>query len=214
VKYINETWSVSANLTRSAMLDADQNEAYQWALSKMAKYPEQQQAFLLPMFTWIAWQASEGKDENLDQVRHVTLRADFNYLLAKSMLLALEKNTDESLRFFKAARYAQSGLGLGNDALLQRPIPASYQYALSGYLMYKKTGIEAYRDETLYFVHAYQSVFPQYAWLYSMEALLTRDQKTKNTAVCRAKFLDPNSYFLKLAEKDVKKTLKCPEKIW
>ncbi len=213
-KYKDEIWSASAKLIRSALENSGQKETYTYTVSKLSAYPEARRSFLLPIFTWIAWQATEGKDEDLEQVRQATTSWDFDNILAKSLLLALEGKTDESLRFFKAARYEQSALGLGNTKMLQRPIPASYQYALSGYLMYKKTGVTAYRDETLHFVQAYQSVFPQFAWLYSMEALLEPNDKNKKSAACRAKFLDPQSYFLKLTGFKDDKLLNCPKRRW
>ena len=212
--YVDEKWGASALLIRSALENNGLKEAYAHVVSKVHDDANDRHKFMLPLFAWVAWQATEGKDESLDQIRQASLRWSFDDILAKSMVLALEKQTDESLKFFRAARFEQSGLGGGDTKLVQRAIPASYQYALAGYLMYKKTGVEAYREDTLRFVRSYQSVFPQFSWLYSMEALLEHDRKKQLAAACRARFLDPRSYFLKLAGLESAKVSVCPAHPW
>jgi hypothetical protein len=42
-------------------------------------------------------------------------------------------------------------------------------------------------------------VFPFYGWLYAMQALLDRDDSRRAAAACRARHLDPGSYFVDLA---------------
>jgi hypothetical protein len=66
--------------------------------------------------------------------------------------------------------------------------------------MYRKTGHDPYRKETLRFVKAQQSVFPYYGWQYGMEALLETNEPTRHTAACKAQYLDAASYFLSQAK--------------
>lgn len=211
-KLVDERWGSSARLHRAALENLHLKEAYDYALSKATWDANGRNDFALPVFTWVAAQVTNGKDRHLDQVRKATMRWDFDNILAKSMLLALEGQTKESLSFFRAARIRQAQLGLGDDRLVQRAVPASYHYALGGYLMYRKTGELAYRDETLRFVRAYQHVFPQFAWLYGMESALEPDPKRKQAAACRARALDAKSYFLSLAGSELASGRSCAAK--
>jgi hypothetical protein len=47
-----------------------------------------------------------------------------------------------------------------------------------------------------------------------MEALLEHDRKKQLAAACRARFLDPRSYFLKLAGLESAKVSVCPAHPW
>lgn len=191
---VDQRWAASARLVRSAMEETGFAEAHReatLALTRMADNPSS--SFMQPFYAWVAWQATNGKDEALDEVRRATTRWSFDETLAKSLVLALEGQTAESMRFFVAARYKLA-------ATSERLFPGPYSYALAGFLMHRKTGEDAYRQETLRFVRAQQKVFPFYGWLYGMEALLDKDAKQRKTAACRAQFLDPHSYFLRLAQ--------------
>src|SRR5882762_7014611 len=61
--------------------------------------------------------------------------------------------------------------------------------------MHRTTGNEAYREEALEFVRAYQKVFPYWPWTYSLDALLEKDAATRSLAACRARYLDPGVRF-------------------
>jgi hypothetical protein len=192
--YVDQRWAASARLVRSAMEGTGFAEAHREATSALTRMGDNpSSSFMRPLYAWVDWQATDGKDEVLDEVRRATTRWSFDEMLAKSLVLALEGQTAESMRFLTAARYQ---LATMSDRLL----PGPYSYALAGFLMHRKTGQEAYRQETLRFVRAQQKVFPFYGWLYGMEALLDNDAKQRKTAACRAQFLDPHSYFLHLAQ--------------
>lgn len=212
--YVPPQFGSSARLHRAVLENGRFKEAYDEVVAKAEWGGGDRSNFMLPLFTWVAWQATEGKDRHLVQVRQATTGWDFDNILAKSMLLALEGQLKASMHFFRAARYAQAQLGLGDDRLIQRAIPPSYDYALAGYLMYKKTGQQDYRDETLRFVRAYQRIRPQSAWLYGMQAMLDPDKKQQKLAACRARALDTKSYFLSLAGADLASGLACPAKLW
>jgi hypothetical protein len=192
--YFDARWAASARLVRSALEGSGYLQAHQQAsaaLTSMSDTPSS--SFMQPLYAWVAWQATEGKDEALDEVRRATTRWNFDEMLSKSMVLALDGDVNESLRFFRAARYQIA-------AESERLLPAPYSYALAGFLMHRKTGQDAYRQETLQFVRAQQKVFPFYGWLYAMEALLDNDGVRRKAAACRAQVLDPNSYFLGQAQ--------------
>jgi hypothetical protein len=192
--YVGPRWAASARLVRSAMEGNGYAEAHREATSALMRDGNNpSSSFMLPLYAWVAWQATDGKDEALDEVRRATTRWSFDEMLAKSLVLALEGKTAESMRFYTAARYQLA-------ATSDRMLPGPYSYALAGFLMHRKTGQDEYRRETLRFVRAQQKVFPFYGWLYGMEALMNNDASQRKTAACRAQFLDPNSYFLRLAQ--------------
>ena len=211
--YVSRQWAASALLIRSALEDAGQSEAFSYAASALVnRSGNDSDLFVLPTYTWVAQQATDGKDDALADVRAATLRSSFERILAKSMLLALEGQTAESINYFTAARYGLSALGQGE--MVNRAIPAPYQFALGGYLMFRKTRNTAYREQALRFVQAYQKVHPFLGWLYSMEALLDERPKERFTAACRAQFLDPQSYFLKLANVGGLTQQACVKSLW
>lgn len=192
-RYASPFASASAGLFRSALLDTGFGNAQRdatRALETSGNRPSY--SFMQPLYAWAAWEASAGKDNFLPQVRATTTRSGFDEMLAKSMVLALDGDTKESLRFYTAARFQLASVG-------DRWVPGPYSYALAGFLMHRRTGEDAYRQETMRFVRSQQAVFPYYGWLYAMEAFFERDPKKRHTAACRARFLDPESYFLGLA---------------
>jgi len=195
----NGRWVASAQLVQMALQGTTTNfESVRNLLA--ARWDPRGNHFMRPLFTWVAWHATAGKDPELEAIRQTDLATgDFDSLLAKSMLLALEGQTDASLEFLRAARYQMSELGLASPNV-DRPIPSPYEYALAGYLMFGKTGKEAYRTETLRFAQAHQKIFPFWGWSYALEALLERNDKNRAEAICRAKYLDAASYFLSLVK--------------
>ncbi|MES2038992.1 MAG: hypothetical protein V4495_14250 [Pseudomonadota bacterium] len=211
-KYKNKTFAVSARLAKSALEQSGTKEAYEFAIANLTPDDGNKRGqFVLPFFAWVAWQATDGKDANLDTVRNADLHESFDHVLAKSMIFALEGKSRESLQYLKAARYALSESG--KPEMTERAIPASYQYAVAAYLMFKKTGNDAYRTEALQFLRAYELVFPYYGWVYSMQVALEKDKKKQQALACKAKVLDPGSYFLSLGNLDLNK-LSCKTVLW
>lgn len=211
--YVTSRWATSALLLRTAMTGGGEEGVRQQVVTALKDSTAEHVRFMLPSYAWVAWKATQGKDELLTAVRNADIDADFDGLLAKSMVLALEGRTDESLRYLVAARYGLAELGTGGP-LLERVIPAAYQFALSGTLMHQHTGNESYRRETLRFARAYQKVFPFLGWPYSLEALLEKEPKARLTAACRARFLDPNSHFLQRAAVPGLTTAACKPALW
>lgn len=191
--YMDPMWSASAGLARSALLGSESTAAYEAASAALKNRSDSSVSFMQPLYTWVAWQASGGKDPYLDEVREVTTRLSFDEMLSKSMVLALEGKSEESLRYFTAARYQIASTS-------ERIVPGAYSWALAGLLMHRKTGQEVYRRDTLRFVRAYQKVFPYQGWLYGMEALLATENSGRLIAACRAQHLDAGSYFLSQAQ--------------
>lgn len=206
--------AASALLLRAALTGAQHAEARKAVVAVIADDNGSFNRFLLPQFTWAAWQATQGQEPLLAEVRAVDLDADFEGLLAKSMLLALEGQVDESLKFLKAARYELSQIGLGSHALQSRPLPAAYEWALASHLMQRRTGRDEYRQELLRFVRGYQRVQPYFGWLYALEALHERGPAARQIAACRARFLDPNSYFLAEAKLTGLDDARCKPHLW
>ena len=71
-KFVSAKWATSAMLTRSALEDKGYKEAFQQAVLTLSPGVENND-FIRPLFAWIAWQATEGKDANLDEVRQATV---------------------------------------------------------------------------------------------------------------------------------------------
>jgi hypothetical protein len=198
----NEQFAASALLTRMALRGSFERPAFDTARRALAQSDSTSNKFLQPLFTWVAWHATDNQDAELDLARKAQLGdADFELLLSKAILLALERDVAPSLQYLRAARLQMSerGVGGGPRSLRgERPTPEAYQYALALWLLQAKTGHAAYRNELLGFVRAYQRVMPAWGWLYSMEAVLQTDAKARATALCRARHLDARSYFLSL----------------
>jgi hypothetical protein len=214
----SEVWAASARLVRMALGSSNRAEEFKRVRASVLRYASGSR-FMLPLYTWVVWNATEGKDAELDQVRAATTEWEFDWLVSKSMILALEGNIRESRNYLRAARYELATLssrpGYGPDRLDERPIPAPYAYALAVYLMHLKTGDEAYRVEASQFARAYQKVFPYWAWTYSMDALMERDATARAIASCRAKYLDAQSMFLRLSgEAPDLNSPACKKSLW
>lgn len=208
--YVAPLWAASAMLVKTAMTGGSEADVRQQVLTGLKETSPERNRFLLPNYVPVAWKATQGKDDLLAEVREADLDSDFYGLLAKSVLLSLEGQVDESLRYLTAAR-----ISLGsNGPLLNQPIPSHYQWALSAALMHAHTGNEAYRKEILRLARAYQTVFPSLAWPYALEAWKAPEPKARLTAACRAQFLDRNSYFLKQAAVPGLSASVCRSALW
>lgn len=189
-------WSASATLVRMAMLDQFPSAAFDGVRKSLVSQRNPLNNFMVPLYAWAAWHADGATDPDLARLRDTALTEDdFDRLLAKAMLLGLDRKHEDALRFLHAARWQMSELGLGHDNV-ERTLPSPYQYALSAYLLWQKSGREVYRKELLDFARAYQKVFPFLAWTYSLEALTVDKPEARAKAVCRARHLDAGSYFL------------------
>lgn len=195
--YRSQRWATSAELAQMAL--RNDVAGFGQARRHLELSDPASNRFMQPLFTWVAWHATGGKEPELAAVREAELGGgNFEALLSKSMLLALEGRLDDSLAFLRAARWQMSELGLGSDNV-ERPIPSGYSYALAAWLMFSKTRHEPYRAEALRFARAHQVIFPYASWAYGLEALLESNEKPRALAICRAAHLDPASHFLKLA---------------
>ena len=208
--YVTAEWATAALLVKTAMSGGDEAAVRQEVLNLRKLYAPEQMRFMLVHYVPVAWKATQGKDEVLAGVREADMDSDFDGLLAKSVVLALDGRVDESLRYLTAARFSLAF----NGPLLNRPIPAPYQWALSATLMHARTGNEAYRKEILRFARAYQRVFPFLAWPHALEAWLAPEPKVRLGAACRAQFLDPNSHFLQRAAVPGLTPSACKAALW
>ncbi|MBV8659085.1 MAG: hypothetical protein JO142_14765 [Burkholderiales bacterium] len=148
---------------------------------------------LKPLYAWAAWQASGGKDSSLTSLRAAKLTQDFDSLLAKGVLLGLDKQHDEALRYLRAARY---DLVNTIGSLRRDARSAPYSAAFVAWLLYGQTHDARYRDEALLLARAHERTFPFLAWPYALDASLSPDGPARTTAACRAAFLDRGSLFL------------------
>lgn len=211
--------AVSARLMQLALqqerVDPKAYEALRASVRQLDSYGNN---FLRPLFTWVAWQATGGRDPELESVRVTSVESGgFDALLSQALLRALEGRLQPSIESLRAARVQMSELGLGSSNV-ERSVPSAYHYALAGYLMFRKTGHEAYRSEALQFAQAYQRMFPYWGWSYALEALLSSDDKARTRAFCRAKHLDRASYFLSQVPRATAalaaKSCPVPSKLW
>lgn len=207
-------YAASAMLVRSLLSGAQHAEARDAVLKVVEDDNGERNRFLLPQFAWVAWQASQGRDGLLDDVRAADLDGDFDALLAKAYVLALDGKVDESLRYLKAARFELAHLGLGSDQLLERPLPAPYQWVLAAHVLHRHTGREEFRSEGLRFARAYQRVQPYWGWAYALEASWEKDPALRQAAACRARYLDAGSYFLAQAKVHVADERRCKASLW
>jgi hypothetical protein len=211
--YVLPEWSISARLVHAAIADVADEPLRLEAARKLTTYPREVVRYAMPSYVWVAWKATQGKDELLPVVRAIDLDDDFDGLVAKSMVLALDGKIEESLRFARAARFRLASLGLGGQ-LLGRHVPAPYQLAFAGYLMHRQTRHEGYRREALQLAQGYQRVHPYLAWPYALEAVMQKDAKAKLRAACRARHLDPGSFFLKQASVSGLDDARCATQLW
>jgi len=211
--YHDSLWATSATLVRMALSDTYPLDQFQALRSTLTQGDAKTNQFMQPLYAWVAWHATQGKDVELDEMRKATTQWGFDALLSKATLLALDGKVGDASKYLTAARYEMANLGLGQ--MVDRPIPAPYQYALALYLMHRKTGEEAYRREALRFVRGYEKVFPFWGWMYGMEAFMERDSKARSIAACRAQYLDAQSMFLKASRVavDLKSTV-CKQALW
>ena len=211
--YVDPIWALSALLIRTSINGGGEEAVRQQVLATLKDSSPDQVRFMLPSYAWVAWKATQGKDDLLTGVRKAEIDSDFDGLLAKSMVLALEGRTDESLQYLGAARFTLAELGLGTP-LLERVIPATYQLALAGTLMHQHTGQDAYRREMLRYARAYQKVFPFLAWPHALEALMEKAQAARLAAACRAWQLDRGSHFLQRAAVPGLSATACKNALW
>ncbi len=211
--YVARHWALSALLLRTAMLGGDEESVRQQARAAVKEARAEQVRFMLPAYAWVAWRATQGRDDVLQAVRGYDFDADFEGLLAKAIVLGLDGRTEESLRYFTAARFDLGGVGR-SAPISEQPIPVAYQLALAGQMLHQQTGHEGYRRETLRLATAYQTVFPFMAWPYALEALLEKDPRRRQLAGCRAQFLDPKSHFLQRAAVPGVTAAACKPALW
>lgn len=152
---------------------------------------------LKPLYGWVVWRASGGKDPSLNDLRSAELTNEFDTLLAKAVVLGLDGKPDEAVRFLRAARYDLAYATLGE---IQRDIrSAPYMAAYVAWLLYSQTNDARYRDEALLIARAYGRIFPFLAWAHALDALLSPEGSARATSACRAAYLDKGSQFLALS---------------
>jgi hypothetical protein len=192
-EFRNDQWSASAALMRMALRKDATRAAFDPMRHSLALSSSESNKFLQPLFVWVAWQATNNQDPELDAARKAELSAnDFDLLLAKAALLARDGNATQSLQFLRAARWQLWSLAEPEEGDAEtRSLPLPYRYALMAWLMWRDTGQEAYRAELLRFVRAQQRVTPASAWLYSLQALADNDTEARAAAICRARILTP-----------------------
>jgi hypothetical protein len=147
----------------------------------------------MALYAWAAWQASDGADPSLAPLRATTLAQDFDALLAKGVLLGLDKQPGEALRYLRAARFDLVNT-IGPERRDVRSAP--YSAAFVAWLLFNQTHDTRYRDEALLLARAHQRTFPYLAWPYALDALLSPAGPARDAAACRAAFLDRGSLFL------------------
>lgn len=167
---------------------------------------------LKPLYAWVAWHASGGKDPELGMLRVATLSGDLDSMLAKAALLGLENQPAQALSFLRAARIELSGLSEGR--LYQAARSAPYTVALIDYLLYAKSKDARYRQEALTLARAYQRIFPFAAWPYALDAVLSDKGPARTAAGCRAVYLDRDSLFLKAGGWNRASAAACPKPLW
>ena len=209
-------WAMSATLAAGALGEIDASAALAQTDALAARIPDDtDHAFLLPLYTWVATLAgSTGDAATLDDVRRVTIDADFNHLLAKALLLAAAGEKKEALRFLRASRYEMAHLTWGDNGLAGRPVLPQYEYARAVYLIYRKTGDAVFRDEANAYARAIEKVWPSFTWSYGLDAATAAAPQMPLTR-CRAIALDAHSYFLQQAPRvTAAATRPCPSKLW
>lgn len=108
-------------------------------------------------------------------------------------LLGLDKRPDEALRYLRAARFDLVNT-IGPERRDVRSAP--YSAAFVAWLLFNQTHDTRYRDEALLLARAHQRSFPYLGWPYALDALLSPAGPARDTAACRAAFLDRGSLFL------------------
>jgi len=155
---------------------------------------------LLPWYAWAAVHAGRPDDPELAPLADVPLATgDFSALLGVAMLASAQGGHAQAIRYLRAARHEIASISTqrqGRDL----PLPMAYQAGMAGYLMFRESGHDGYRVEALQVARDFQGVTPYAAWTYALQALLERDAKRQALALCRARALDADSYFLSLVK--------------
>ncbi|MEO8925245.1 MAG: hypothetical protein ABI330_20865 [Caldimonas sp.] len=217
LNFANKRWAMSAVLARGAMSEEEPSKVLDRFMELRKADSEASAAFMLPLYAWIAGRAQSGDKRVIEALQKIDIESDFDHLLAKSLLLSARGESKESARFLRAARYELAQRTWGSNGLSGRPVEASYEYARAVFLMYRQTKDPALRQDALTFARANAQAWPYLGWSYGLLALVESDPKQRAMAICRARFLDPKSFFLLVAEHaepERKGAARCSAKLW
>ena len=192
----NHPLGVGGALVMKAAIDGGAGINASVVAADMASTFGDDRDLLRPFDAWAIWNATGGKDNQLDEIRSTPLEAGFQPVLAKAMVLAADGRRDEALRFLTAARW-ELGRNGSAHAIHDQFRMAPYDFVLASWLMARRTGEPAYAQQGLAVATAYQHVVEYMGWPYAAEALLGRDPKAREIAACRAQALDSASMFLR-----------------
>lgn len=204
-------WEASVRLMQLAMKGQATAADLDTVRKSLQRHGYEARPFL-PWFTWAAVHAGRADHPDLAVLADVPLATgDFSGLLANAIRLSSQGKHELALRHLRAARHEISVISTGEQP--DQPLPMAYQAALAGFLLFRETGQDAYRVEALQLARDFQGVTPYWGWPYALQALLERDAKRQAAAACRAKALDPGSYFLSQVKPSVV-AAKCPQPAW
>lgn len=200
-----------ARLKRLANAEKVAPEELQTVLSLLGPTDWHTRETLKPLYAWASWRVSGGKDPRLVPLREADLTRDFDSLLAKGLLLGLEGQPEEALRYLRAARYDLINTTIDRRDTRSAPYMAGY----IAWLLHSQTGEPGYRAQALGIAHAYRRTFPYLAWPHALQALLLADGPDRAAAACRAAFLDSGSQFLSLSGlKPDPRSPACRKALW
>ncbi len=123
----------------------------------------------------------------------------FDYLLAKSVILASKKDISGSLDLLTEA--------FNNRPYTERRAIFSYYQILElTEFLFEMTDDVRYISLGLNWANGYRKVQPQYSWAHSFYAKYSREEKQRIEATAYAQYLDPNSAWLSEVPENIKQS--------
>jgi len=123
----------------------------------------------------------------------------FDYLLAKSVIMASKGNSDESLMFLNQAFNTRPHTD-------NRAVFSYYQILELTEFLFQMTEDTRFISLGLDWAQRFRRIQPQYSWAHSFVAKYSADERKRIEATAFALYLDPNSAWLSSVQQNIKET--------
>lgn len=152
------------------------------------------QAYMLPYLAFAAAKAKNTAGVEKLLAGFQPKQQQFDYFLAKAVILAIGGNANEAIPLLKTTLYKR-------PVTESRSMFTDYEYAEIVEWLYVSTKDVRYRALALDWARKCEKTQPWHAWAYAMEAKLSREGPDRRRAIAMAYYLDRNSERLKTVPK-------------
>jgi hypothetical protein len=157
---------------------------------------------MLPYLAFAAAKSTNTVAVESAMARFKPMEQNFDYFLAKAVMLGIAQKPDEAIPMLKLAQVRR-------PFSEYRAMHPDYEYAELVELLFESTGNVRYRNLVLDWVRKCEKKQPWYSWAYAMDAKLSADGADRRRAIAMAYYLDGNSERLKgFQKRDVENTVK------